>query len=109
MISVFGGGSFRENQMYESNDVTGNFDYTRGSWSSRSRRRRGSETSRSDIYEALDAYEADFGKLSAHGDYPSPQALRSVVKQGATSSASTAGYASTTEGGPQAVGTSTRR
>jgi hypothetical protein len=57
----------------------------------------------SHIHEALDAYETDFGKLGAHGDYPSPQALRSVVKQGATAPAPTAGYASSTEGSAHIV------
>ena len=35
------------------------------------------------IIEVIKAYEADFEKLKKHGDFPSPDYLRSVAKQGA--------------------------
>ncbi len=46
----------------------------------------------------LYAYASDFTKLSAHGDYPSVDSLRSVTKQGATDAAPSDGFASSTEG-----------
>jgi cellulose-binding protein len=55
------------------------------------------------IDEVLDAYEADYPKLNAHGDYPSASSLRAVAKQGATDPSPADGFSSPTEGSEQII------
>lgn len=52
-----------------------------------------------DIHHIIDLYEKDYSKLKARSaDFPSPDALRKVVKQGATERAPSKGWHKTTEG-----------
>lgn len=52
-----------------------------------------------DILDAIGAYEKDYNNLRSYSaDYPSPDYLRSIAKQGATSKAPASGYRSATEG-----------
>jgi hypothetical protein len=51
-----------------------------------------------DIHQVIDAYAQDFANLRTHsGDYPTPEALRAVVHQGATSLAPAGGVGSPTD------------
>lgn len=51
------------------------------------------------IHECLDAYAVDFAKLTqASKQYPTAQALRRIVKQGATEAAPAEGFSEPTEG-----------
>ncbi len=50
------------------------------------------------IHFVVDAYEKDYPSLSKHGDYPTADALRGVVKQGAIDAAPEAGFSEATEG-----------
>jgi hypothetical protein len=51
------------------------------------------------ILEVIDAYEADFPRLRRHSDrYPTPDRLRSLVKQGAVDPAPPQGWSRATEG-----------
>ncbi|MGG5888670.1 nucleoside hydrolase-like domain-containing protein [Falsiroseomonas sp. HC035] len=51
-----------------------------------------------DIHQVIDVYAKDFANLSTHSaDYPTPDALRAVVHQGATSMAPAGGIASPTD------------
>ena len=51
----------------------------------------------SDIHQVIDAYAKDFGTLRTHsGDYPTPEALRGVVHQGATEHQPAAGFSKAT-------------
>jgi len=51
------------------------------------------------IHEVIDAYEADYPRLAeASEDYPAPDRLRALVKQGATDPAPEAGFSDATEG-----------
>jgi hypothetical protein len=53
----------------------------------------------SHILEVIDAYETDYRNLvSNSAEYPSPDALRPLAKQGATGASPAAGYSSATEG-----------
>ncbi|WP_347838423.1 DUF1593 domain-containing protein [uncultured Draconibacterium sp.] len=53
----------------------------------------------SHILECVDAYEKDYPNLKAASkDYPSPDAIRAIVKQGATEIVNTRGYDKPTEG-----------
>jgi pectate lyase/predicted neuraminidase/lysophospholipase L1-like esterase len=53
----------------------------------------------SDIDEAITEYAKDHDKLSTYSaNYPDPDALRAILKQGAVDSASSPGYGSSTEG-----------
>jgi hypothetical protein len=51
-----------------------------------------------DIFKIIDLYEQDFPKLKQHGDFPSPEKLRSVTKQGATDASPARGWGEPTEG-----------
>jgi hypothetical protein len=51
-----------------------------------------------DIFDIIDLYEKDYGALSAHGDFPEPEYLRSVTKQGAEEAAPAKGWNNATEG-----------
>jgi len=52
-----------------------------------------------DILEVIDAYEADYPNLRTYTNaYPAPDALRAVVRQGATGVAPYQGYGESTEG-----------
>lgn len=53
---------------------------------------------REHILQVIDRYAADYAALSAHGRYPSPDALRAVAKQGAIESSSGSGIGRPTEG-----------
>jgi len=53
---------------------------------------------KSDILEVIDEYVTDYNNLNSHSDFPTPQSLRDVTKQGATGTAPSAGYSSATEG-----------
>jgi hypothetical protein len=51
------------------------------------------------ILEVIDAYQADYPKLKSHSSrFPTPEALRAVVKQGAINPAPAEGYSTATEG-----------
>jgi hypothetical protein len=51
------------------------------------------------ILKVIDAYERDYPNLKSYSDqYPSPQELRSVTKQGAVDSAGLAGFVQSSEG-----------
>jgi hypothetical protein len=51
-----------------------------------------------DIHQAIDAYAKDFANLRTHsGDYPTPEALRAVVHQGATNLAPPGGLGGATD------------
>lgn len=51
------------------------------------------------LHEAIDAYEKDYTKLRRFStDYPSPDSLRAVVRQGAIDAAPATGYSSPTDG-----------
>ena len=51
------------------------------------------------LNEVIDAYEKDFPRLRAHAPgYPAPDALRGVVRQGATDPAPAEGFSAETEG-----------
>ncbi len=51
------------------------------------------------LHEVIDAYAEDYANLKAHAPaYPSPEALRAVVKQGAVDPAPTEGFSRPTEG-----------
>lgn len=53
----------------------------------------------SDIHRVLDAYERDFPRLRRRSpQFPAPEALRRLVKQGATDPAPEAGWSEPTEG-----------
>ncbi|MDG5789897.1 DUF1593 domain-containing protein [Evansella sp. AB-P1] len=52
-----------------------------------------------DIYDVIDQYEIDFPNLRTHSaDYPSPDYLRSITKQGTMDFAPFKGYSKRTEG-----------
>lgn len=52
-----------------------------------------------DIYDVIDAYEKDYPNLIRHSkDYPTPEYLRSITKQGAIDMAPYRGYSKSTEG-----------
>ncbi|MDF1815576.1 MAG: DUF1593 domain-containing protein, partial [Verrucomicrobiales bacterium] len=52
-----------------------------------------------DIDKVIDAYDEDFPKLVKHRtNFPQPDALRAVVKQGATDPAPKSGFSQSTEG-----------
>ncbi|MCA9158723.1 MAG: DUF1593 domain-containing protein [Planctomycetales bacterium] len=52
-----------------------------------------------DILEVIDAYAGDYPHLKAHSkDYPAPDALRSVTKQGALDKAAPEGWGEATDG-----------
>lgn len=51
-----------------------------------------------DILHIIDLYEQDFPNLKEHGDFPSPEQLRSVTKQGATDASPDRGWGDPTEG-----------
>ena len=52
-----------------------------------------------DIHTVINHYATDYNNLLSHSSaYPTPQSLRDVVKQGATSAAPSAGYSSQTQG-----------
>jgi hypothetical protein len=54
---------------------------------------------KSHILELIDLYARDYPKLKTHSpDYPTPDALRAISKQGAIESAGFAGFAAPTEG-----------
>ena len=54
---------------------------------------------REHIFQMIDRYASDYPNLKTHSPrYPSPDTLRRVVKQGATDSASSAGFRAATEG-----------
>ncbi len=51
------------------------------------------------VLEAIEQYAIDYGNLHSHSpDFPAPQALRDVAKQGALDASPSAGYSSATEG-----------
>jgi hypothetical protein len=50
------------------------------------------------ILEVIDCYERDFAYLKTYSDYPTPDVLRSLTKQGATEVAPYSGVRSATEG-----------
>jgi hypothetical protein len=50
------------------------------------------------IFQIIDLYEKDLPKLSGHSDFPDPDLLRSVVKQGAEEIAPPNGWCEPTEG-----------
>src|SRR6478752_6587443 len=51
------------------------------------------------ILQVLDCYERDFTNLRTYSDsYPTPAALRAIVKQGAIDSVGPSGFAAATEG-----------
>lgn len=49
------------------------------------------------IHEAIDAYALDFPHLRAHADYPAPEHVHGLAKQGATEPSPAAGYSEPTE------------
>jgi hypothetical protein len=52
-----------------------------------------------DIFDVIDRYEIDFPNLRSHStDYPTPDYLRSITKQGAIDLAPYKGYRQATEG-----------
>jgi len=52
-----------------------------------------------DILEVIERYEQDYANLKTYSDnYPTPDALREITKQGAAERPGRAGYAETTEG-----------
>jgi hypothetical protein len=51
-----------------------------------------------DILAIIDYYEQDYPNLVTHSDYPTPEHLRSVTKQGAIDQAPDEGYSEPTEG-----------
>jgi hypothetical protein len=51
-----------------------------------------------DIMEVLDLYETDYENLKSHANFPLPQSLRDVTKQGATDPSPSADYSNPTEG-----------
>ncbi|MGW8316135.1 MAG: nucleoside hydrolase-like domain-containing protein [Bacteroidales bacterium] len=54
---------------------------------------------KADILDMIDLYEEDFGKLKAHSsDFPEPEKLRKICKQGAKAEAPFEGYSAPTEG-----------
>lgn len=50
------------------------------------------------ILDVIDVYEKDYPKLKLHADFPSPDALRAITKQGETERAPLKGYRQATEG-----------
>jgi hypothetical protein len=50
------------------------------------------------ILAVIDAYETDYSNLNSHASFPTPQSLRNVTRQGATSVSPSAGYSTATEG-----------
>lgn len=50
------------------------------------------------IIETIDVYEKDWPRLKRHGEYPLPDSLRKVTKQGAVEAAPPAGFSTPTEG-----------
>jgi hypothetical protein len=52
----------------------------------------------SHIEEVIDIYAQDYPNLSTHGDYPTPEYLKSVTKQGATDKTGNPGWDEPTEG-----------
>jgi hypothetical protein len=50
------------------------------------------------ILKIIDIYEKDFPKLKTHGNYPTPEHLRSVTKEGAIEKAGTEGHDGPTDG-----------
>lgn len=53
---------------------------------------------KADILRMIDLYEREYGKLRKRGDFPSPDELRSVTKQGAESRAPLKGWGRPREG-----------
>lgn len=51
-----------------------------------------------DILHIIDLYEQDFPKLKEHGDFPSPEQLRSVTKQGSEEAYPANGWGEPSEG-----------
>lgn len=51
-----------------------------------------------DIYHIIDLYGQDYTKLKKNGNFPSPDQLRSVTKQGATDASPARGWGEPTEG-----------
>jgi hypothetical protein len=51
-----------------------------------------------DILNMIDLYEKDLPKLSRHGNFPSPDSLRAITKQGVHGAAPYKGWTGTTEG-----------
>jgi hypothetical protein len=56
------------------------------------------EGRKSDILHIIDLYSKDYPKLKTHGDFPEPDHLRSVTKQGSTSEAPSQGWSKASEG-----------
>lgn len=50
------------------------------------------------ILKIIDIYEKDYPKLKTHGNYPTPEHLRSVTKEGAIEKAGTEGHDGPTDG-----------
>ncbi|HKJ42906.1 MAG TPA: nucleoside hydrolase-like domain-containing protein, partial [Sunxiuqinia sp.] len=53
---------------------------------------------KSDILHIIDLYGQDYPKLKEHGDFPTPDQLRSVAKQGATAANPSQGWGQPSEG-----------
>lgn len=53
---------------------------------------------KSDILHIIDLYEQDFPKLEKHGDFPTPDQLRSVTKQGSEEANPAQGWGEPSEG-----------
>lgn len=62
-----------------------------------------------DILKVIDCYERDYPKLKTWADYPTPDTLRSITKQGAIESAGLDGFAEPTEGSQWIVQCANRR
>lgn len=57
------------------------------------------EGRKENIWDIINLYEKDYDKLLKHsGDFPPPDSLRKICKQGATSGASFKGFTNPTEG-----------
>ncbi len=56
------------------------------------------EGQKESIFRVIDLYEKDFPKLSQHGNFPAPDELRKVVKQGAMDASNPQGFSQSTEG-----------
>lgn len=56
------------------------------------------EGRKKNILEMIDLYERDYPKLKQHGDFPEPDFLRSISKQGAESLAPAKGWSRPSEG-----------
>jgi len=57
-----------------------------------------------DILYIIDLYEKDFPRLKQHRDFPSPEYLRSVTKQGAADACLARGWGEPTEGSEWIIG-----